>query len=393
MQEYEALTQSMEDLRQCVEDFHELDVGMAEVDSAYQYAQKAYHHIVNYGVTKDMLKCFNADGYLDRVAGDVILEVEYYETYAKSTIRAARARYTAALEEAQRTIWQRIWDFIKKLFEAIKNFFRAITGFMSSREYEIRRYNHAVRSLPYKEGWEEYQVPNGSHIMDVSAAMKVADCFSKSITTLFKQSVDLNKWFADSLKQLEKAAENPTQENLATSIYAKFEPIAKNIISANSILSACGIEIDMDKDTGVFSSRVETTKTVVIPATVKVGTKMKDTGWDRDKVRAILAKWAEGWKPVNTYSKGSTIWGNPDYLKKIDKLLTSIDKKQQDNPGLINPYTDIRVQLRKLSKIVASLDRTTMQVFVSMERVIHAVMKDVANGLWGERRLSFIPAT
>ena len=313
---------TLDDLLAAEEELNAALMGLEDANEAFDSVQTTMKILHDHGVTKEFLSMYNSKGELDLRVGTQLIELEYFDSMNKQTIRYAREQYDIALEGWLGDIWKKIKEWLSKIWEAVKNFIRFLFGRMSSMEKRIRRYKTICKVA---------RIPNPSigsvgKIFKYDVAMRYVSGMKSVVPIVMSQSGALSAGLLQYLNELDKA--NWTDADaMVTNNESKFNSIVYSVMQSlpkiNSFISIGGHTI-VDRnlyDRYPYPWFEGGPNNIDESNFIAEGTPMDSAGWTKNGLIKFLDAWADEHK---TYSKminkGAPIF-DEDLENKIYKML------------------------------------------------------------------------
>ena len=292
---------TLDDLLAAEEELNAALMGLEDANEAFDSVQTTMKILHDHGVTKEFLSMYNSKGELDLRVGTQLIELEYFDSMNKQTIRYAREQYDIALEGWLGDIWKKIKEWLSKIWEAIKNFVRFLIGKMSGMEKNIRKYKTICKVA---------RIPNPSigsagKIFKYDVAMRYVTYMKSAVPIFMSQSGALSDGLLQYLDELNKTTWDRA-ETMVTNNTSKFNATVASVVQSlakiNSFIGVGGYNVMVEESTSLYPTLVLTGGPSNIDASnfLAEGTPMDSAGWTKDGLIKFLDAWADEHK---TYSK------------------------------------------------------------------------------------------
>jgi len=314
---------TLDDLLAAEEELNAALMGLEDANEAFDSVQTTMKILHDHGVTKEFLSMYNSKGELDLRVGTQLIELEYFDSMNKQTIRYAREQYDIALEGWLGDIWQKIKAWLSKIWEAVKNFVRFLIGKMSGMEKNIRKYKTICKVA---------RIPNPSigsagKIFKYDVAMRYVTYMKSAVPIFMSQSGALSAGLLQYLDELDKTTWDKV-ETMVTNNTSKFNAtvlsVCQSLAKINSFISVGGYNVMVDEyDSSLYPTLYLSGGPNNIDESnfLAEGTPMDSAGWTKDGFIKFLDAWADEHK---TYSKmidsGAPIFKEGTQAK-IDKMV------------------------------------------------------------------------
>ena len=322
---------TLDDLLAAEEELNAALMGLEDANEAFDSVQTTMKILHDHGVTKEFLSMYNSKGELDLRVGTQLIELEYFDSMNKQTIRYAREQYDIALEGWLGDIWKKIKEWLSKIWEAIKNFVRFLTGKMSGMEKSIRKYKTICKVA---------RIPNPSigsvgKIFKYDVAMRYVTYMKSAVPIFMSQSGALSTGLLQYLDELDKT-DWRMADSMVTNNTSKFNATVASVVQSlakiNSFISVGGYNVMVEESTSLYPTLVLMGGPSNIDESnfLAEGTPMDSAGWTKDGLIKFLDAWADEHK---TYSKmidsGAPIFKG-DLQAKIDKMVDRLAFKAHE---------------------------------------------------------------